>query len=76
MELLIPALVAGAAIGFTYFFCIRPMRDGHCGMGGRSQSVSSADAEELQLLRDEVAALRRETSDPPARDARQSGTSP
>lgn len=76
MELLVPALVAGAAIGFTYFFCIRPMREGHCGMGGRSQSGASADAEELQLLRDEVAALRRETPDPLARDARLPGTSP
>jgi len=71
MELLVPALVAAAAIGFTYFFCIRPMREGHCGMGGRSQSAPKADAEELQRLRDEVAALRRETSEPPARDARQ-----
>lgn len=31
-ELWVPAGVAVAAIALTYFFCIRPMRRGHCGM--------------------------------------------
>ena len=31
-ELWLPATVAAAAVTFTYFFCVRPMRRGQCAM--------------------------------------------
>ncbi len=65
-ELIVPGLVAAAALTFTYLFCIRPMRNGgHCGMPGMSHptdcSESDTDAE-IQRLRADVAALRRDLS--------------
>lgn len=63
-ELIIPGLVAAAALTFTYLFCIRPMRKGgHCGMPGMSQPKSCCDADddaEIQRLRAEVVDLRRD----------------
>jgi hypothetical protein len=64
-ELVLPALVAAAALTFTYLFCIGPMRKGrHCGMPGMSRpgGLSDTDAAEIQRLRAEVAGLRREQS--------------
>jgi len=65
-ELLIPGLVAAAALTFTYLFCIRPMRNGgYCGMPGMSQPKSCCDTDadaEVQRLRAEVARLRRDLS--------------
>lgn len=67
MESLLPALVATAAIGLTYFMCIRPMRRGHCAMMPQQHS-DSADAEradEIDRLRAEIAGLRREQDSQP-----------
>lgn len=65
-DLIIPGLVAAAALTFTYLFCIRPMRNGgHCGMPGISQTKSCCDTDadaEVQRLRAEVAGLRRDLS--------------
>lgn len=69
MELLLPAVVAVAAIGFTYVFCIRPMRSGHCAMPGMAHRDESAEAQEMQRLRDEVTELRRELTDQPPPEA-------
>ncbi len=62
-ELLVPGLVAAAALTLTYLFCIRPMRKGgHCGMLGMSWKSACGDADTdaaLQRLRADVADLRR-----------------
>lgn len=50
MTTLTTGLIAAATIAAVYFFCIRPMRRGHCGL-------DSDNAGEAQLDR-EVAALR------------------
>ena len=60
MESLFPALIAAAAIGLTYFVCIRPMRRGQCGMMPHQHDAES-DAErdaEVARLRAEIAELR------------------
>lgn len=71
MESLFPALVAAAAIGLTYFMCIRPMRRGHCAMMPQQYS-DAADAEhaaEIDRLRAEVAGLRRDQDSGPRTQA-------
>jgi hypothetical protein len=58
----IAALVAVAAVAATYFFCIRPMRRGHCGATG---AVSGRDAEvdrQIAELREELRVLRAQDS--------------
>lgn len=65
IELIIPGLLAVAAMTLTYMFCVRPMRNGrHCGMQDRSRPESSTDAfdAEVQRLRAEVASLHRDAS--------------
>lgn len=61
MSTWLAALVAVAAIGATYYFCIRPMRrGGHCGMGaGECQSDTERDRE-IAELREELRILRAE----------------
>jgi hypothetical protein len=62
-ELWLPATVAAAAVTFTYFFCVRPMRRGTCGM--------SSSAEENQLdkeLAEAQSALARMRADQHASD--------
>jgi hypothetical protein len=52
----LPVLVAVAALGLTYAFCIRPMRRGSCGHG---QGWSARGrAHELELARSELELLR------------------
>ncbi len=36
-EWLLPLWVTAASLSMTYFFCLRPMRKGHCGAGGQEQ---------------------------------------
>lgn len=63
-ELIVPGLVAAAAVTLTYLFCVRPMRNGaHCAMPGMSKSTNCSDAgdnEEIQRLRADLATLRRD----------------
>ena len=69
---MLPALVAVAAMGSTYFLCLRPMRNGSRGMarparGGESpESPVSPGVAELRRLREEVARLRADAPGSPS----------
>ena len=65
-ELGLATVVLLASLALTYFFCIRPMRKGRCGMVPEAQAGEQArstvgDEGEIARLRAEVAALRSET---------------
>lgn len=53
------ALVALAAVIAVYFFCIRPMRNGNCAMGGGS-AEDAEHARQIADLREELRVLRAE----------------
>ena len=77
-ELIIPGLVAVAAVTLTYVFCICPLRDGRwCGMPGVSHPENCSEAffdTAVQRLRAEVASLHRDVSaGQPAIDGSTSG---
>ncbi|SFP05615.1 hypothetical protein SAMN05421810_101828 [Amycolatopsis arida] len=60
MSTLVTALIAAAAVAAVYFFCLRPMRQGRCGMMGGSR-----DAEldrRIADLREEIRVLRAQDS--------------
>lgn len=62
-DLLLPAGIIAASLAMTYFFCIRPMRKGHCAMQG---SQNSADTEldlALRKARTELEKIRSATPD-------------
>lgn len=65
-ELGFAAVVLLLSLAVTYFFCLRPMRQGRCAMAGKARtgeqphSTHSAEAE-ISRLREEVAALRGES---------------
>ncbi|GAA1439367.1 hypothetical protein [Nocardiopsis tropica] len=74
METLLPLAAVAVAFTATYFFCIRPMRRGHCAMGRAPQQEGERlqDLEhELRAAREEVQELRRQQ----ARSAGAAGTS-
>lgn len=57
-----PLLVAAAALGLTYVFCLRPMRRHATGASRASCAPSQADTagtHEIAALRQEIEALRR-----------------
>ena len=66
MELAFAAATFLAAVGATYFFCVRPMRQGrHCAMSPptdtsapASHTTTSVTAQDLQAVRAELDALR------------------
>lgn len=65
METYLPAVVAAAAVGLTYFMCIRPMRRGHCATNfQQSASRDDARASEIEQLRAEIAELRHDQASP------------
>ncbi|UGY91004.1 hypothetical protein [Streptomyces gobiensis] len=80
IDTILPPLVAAAAITFTYFFCIRPMRQGRgCHMMPRqadsqkssccaSSSAGDSTDREIRQLREEVQLFHHEldlhTADP------------
>ena len=75
MDLLLPAGLAVASLGLTYFVCIRPMKNGgHCAMmpgtrtttGTKQSCCSPEDEAEAAQLRSELAALRQEVPGAPA----------
>ena len=80
-QLIIPGLVAVAAVTLSYVFCVRPIRNGrHCAMPGMSQAENCCDADfdaEIQRLRAEVASLHRDMSaGQPAIDGSTTGMDP
>lgn len=56
MEWLLPTGIAIAGLALTYFFCLRPMRNGHCGM--MPAGTTRQRDVEVERLRAEVAELR------------------
>lgn len=62
MEWALPVAVTGGSIALTYFFCLRPMRNGHCAMMPQRQDSSARESQdngaEIARLRAEVAQLR------------------
>ena len=62
-DLLLPAGIIASSLAMTYFFCIRPMRKGHCAMQG---SRNPADTEldlALRQARTELQKIRSATLD-------------
>lgn len=58
-EWLLPAGVAIAAVALTYFFCVRPMRRGHCASTTTERPNRSTDVDRaLEQARTELARLR------------------
>lgn len=71
-SLVLAAAVLLASLALTYFFCLRPMRQGRCAMApkaqARPQATAATDREaEIQRLREEIAALKATT---PTREPR------
>lgn len=71
-DLLLPAGIIAASLAMTYFFCIRPMRKGHCAMQG---SQNSADTELDLALRKARADLEKIRSEFPDTVSNRSGRS-
>lgn len=51
------------SLAITYFFCLRPMRQGRCAMAGQARNrahpaANKSDEAEIARLREEVTALR------------------
>lgn len=61
MSTLVAALIAIGAITAVYFFCVRPMRRGGCGMMGGSQRGVELDRQ-IAGLREELRLLRAQDS--------------
>ena len=58
-EWLLPAGTAIAAVALTYFFCVRPMRRGHCASIATEPPNSSTDLDRaLEQARTELTRLR------------------
>ena len=74
-ELWLPATVAAAAVTFTYFFCVRPMRRGQCGMTSSENQLDKELAEARSALAritaDEHASAKT-AGDPAAREDQRS----
>ena len=64
-ELGLATVVLLASLALTYFFCIRPMHKGRCGMVPKAQAEQARstvyDESEIARLRVEVATLRAKT---------------
>lgn len=68
------ALIAIAAITATYYFCIRPMRRGECGMAA-GENQDDERSREIAELREELRILRAE-DDLESGQASESGKQP
>lgn len=65
-ELGFAAVVLLLSLAVTYFFCLRPMRQGRCAMAGKARTgeqphSAGSDEAEISRLREEVGALRGES---------------
>lgn len=68
-EWALPVTVLLTSLSATYFFCLRPMRRGHCAMGQRASNagsgeIPSAQAAEPAQLREQVQALKTQQQSP------------
>lgn len=66
VDVLLPLAAVAAAFTATYFFCMRPMRRGHCAMGQAPQQQNQQAQHlehELCAAREELANLRRQRAD-------------
>ena len=71
-EWLFPLAILAASLSATYFFCLRPMRRGHCAMAPRTRTAGagaapSAYTAELAQLREQVEALKTQQHTPSRR---------
>jgi hypothetical protein len=57
MSTWVAALIALASVTVVYFFCIRPMRSGRCGMSRASRDDVELDRQ-IADLREELRVLR------------------
>lgn len=51
MDTVVLGLVAAASLAATWFFCLRPMRRGRCGLSGPAGDQIAELAEEIRVLR-------------------------
>ena len=68
-EWLLPLTVTAASLSMTYFFCLRPMRKGHCGAGGQHQQPAARTEQldrDLNQARSDLDSLRVENNAPMA----------
>lgn len=69
-EWLLPLAVTAASLSMTYFFCLRPMRKGHCGAGQQLQHPATRPDQldhELNQAKIDLDNLRAESSAPTSR---------
>lgn len=57
-EYLLPGGVLVASLAMTYYFCLRPMRRGHCGPGEKQHATHDELELALQQARLDLARLR------------------
>lgn len=58
------AAILLVSVALTYFVCIRPMKNGQCGMSSRMSAGNRADRTdhqaEIEELREQIKALKRQ----------------
>lgn len=62
-DLLLPGAVLGASLAMTYYFCLRPMRRGHCDAGGRQTTTDGELELALMQARLDLARLQADLID-------------
>lgn len=63
-EWLLPLAVTAASLSMTYFFCLRPMRKGHCGAGQQRATRPDQLDHKLNQARIDLDSLRTKSSAP------------
>ena len=63
-EWLLPLAVTAASLSMTYFFCLRPMRKGHCGAGQQPAARPEQLDRDLNQARNNLDSLRAENNAP------------
>ena len=58
MDAAVLALIAVASLAATYFFCLRPMRQGRCGMGESAGDRDGDLKRQIAELQEEIRVLR------------------
>ena len=73
-DFLVPIGVLVVSLATTYYFCLRPMRRGHCGPGARQKATHDDVELSLQQARLDLARLRAGLTDEAETRARTSST--